>query len=86
MGRTVAEDLADLVKRRPGSEHSGCKGVSQDVRPLEGRVQPNPIDRSADNRSEGSGVGELPVGRLGENEKTARRAVRAMVPDVVGYG
>jgi hypothetical protein len=56
------------------------------VRPLEGRVQPNPVDRSADNRTEGSGVGELPVGRFGENEKTARRAVRAMVPDVVGYG
>ena len=31
-------------------------------------------------------MGKLPVRRFGQNEKTARRAVRAMVPDVVGYG
>ena len=31
-------------------------------------------------------MGEPPVRRLGQNEKTARRAVRAMVAEVVGYG
>jgi hypothetical protein len=62
----MAENLADLIQGRPGTEHPGRQGVPQDVRPLEGRtVQSCALDGAADNRAEGSGMGEPSVRRLG---------------------
>src|SRR5262249_24859225 len=84
--RAVAEDLADLVQRRPRTEHPGRQGMPEEVRPREVGSQYGYPRRTTNERAEGTGVGQTPVRRPGSDEDAPRRAGRAMVAQVAGQG
>ena len=83
---TVSQDLSDVFERGAIAKHAGSQGMAQQMRSLEGRVDPGPRQRTPHDAADGHGGTETLMGRPGANEQAPGRTRRSTVLQVGHQG